>query len=126
MFLSFLSPVSYTHLDVYKRQAVAGTQKIAAPAVGTKYGVKVGVLTTNDVTTPEATVEYDQDLADAVQEAIDLQVATDVIGVKDFAVVGGAGNVITSAAVSGYTVTTVSYTHLDVYKRQVKLWYTFK
>ena len=70
------STVSYTHLDVYKRQKLASV--LAYPATGDPYQVNSG----DEV--PYATNLFFQAEAD-----------------------------------EGYTVETVSYTHLDVYKRQV-------
>ena len=74
-YLVVLTPVSYTHLDVYKRQDLGITRLI--PTLAESDAIKHGTLT-NDEKNRYRAIFYNRTA----------------------------------------TVTTVSYTHLDVYKRQ--------
>ena len=87
-----LTPVSYTHLDVYKRQSLTGAKVDAGLD-----GVKLSLL-------------------DAMGMDILSGLMGVVLAVVGASVCGGGGVALVGAGPVGMIA--VSYTHLDVYKRQ--------
>ena len=121
-----LNPVSYTHLDVYKRQvmAVLNFQRAdfwllerAVPLPGTGYGREVSSLKAF----PSAICQYDTVIADrfSLKGIIRLTISQPGSFQRPFDnyLVRSTGN---SSMQQRILIGTgpVSYTHLDVYKRQ--------
>ena len=84
-------PVSYTHLDVYKRQQLAPDEVLVYCAKGETLDGEIQI----------------QDTSCKIKENLSEEV-----------IPMGMGTLLTDA----YCIVAVSYTHLDVYKRQVQRW----
>ena len=100
-------PVSYTHLDVYKRQVV--NKKYASEQLLKEFDQKPTMLTPDDP---------------LFLSLIHILVAGghEVGEVVEFQLVVTARDDGITASLDGYhVIRAVSYTHLDVYKRQVPL-----
>ena len=96
-----LEPVSYTHLDVYKRQVHTWTDT---------------VWLTRDRTRPSNTGS----LLGSITHTGNLAVGEDYLGTLQVTIPDGqlSGNYYIAVWSDAYNVIPVSYTHLDVYKRQ--------
>ena len=117
-----LRPVSYTHLDVYKRQGIetimiSGDDAKTAAAVAAEVGISqvyAGLLPYEKVDLIEELKrewDYVAMVGDGINDAPSLAEAT--VGIAM-----GSGTDITLETAD---VVSVSYTHLDVYKRQATI-----
>ena len=134
------TPVSYTHLDVYKRQALLETLRIAATGFGltTKWAVASDPAQRLPVYTvqllPAATLLQDPLFDYITSRAVQRRPmqTTPLTDQQRHALGNAAGDGFDVqwcdsaaqrrqiAALLWASARTVSYTHLDVYKRQVK------
>ena len=95
--------VSYTHLDVYKRQILDGAK--------VTFGNNVFIAPNVVFTTAGHAIDREQ-RAKGLEIALPITVGDDVW-------IGTNVSVLPEVSIGSNTIIAVSYTHLDVYKRQV-------
>ena len=110
-----VAPVSYTHLDVYKRQDVAQAGNEAAEDQPDEITEKAHVILVVEIPNLESRELYAGVVKTFHCPAVNcsfnqLMIRTDNSGV--------AANMLVPWPAFSYSCTAVSYTHLDVYKRQ--------
>ena len=109
-FGSQVSAVSYTHLDVYKRQTSDGYDMVAPSGEGGERAMKLALSTL-----PKGRkVDY-------INSHGTSTVVGDVTEVEAIRRIWGRGAtppIASTKSLTGHSLGAVSYTHLDVYKRQ--------
>ena len=114
--------VSYTHLDVYKRQTLLSYASNALDPFGRFLGVDGFIilafilsLPANEITLPILVMGY---LATgSMTEISDMETLKNILTANGWTIVT-AINMMLLTLYHSPCITTVSYTHLDVYKRQ--------
>ena len=100
-------PVSYTHLDVYKRQVECGDIRLNGSVTCARLAAAIPIPSSlTSSTLPSMTRTRIDERACAWRNALSMRLAI-------------AARAVASLAA---TRTSVSYTHLDVYKRQPQEW----